>query len=121
LPTGRREVLASAADTPFVPNVGELYWVATQILLLPDPKEWRPAVVVERPSGPFGRVHVVTRTTDTTRKGVEHQPVAELGLRLPGVFWRYSTAEARMWTPGTCRLMGMLDAVTLRRVMVRFA
>lgn len=113
--------MASTADAPFVPNVGELYWVCTEIMLLPDPKEWRPAVVVERSAGPFGRVHVVTRTTDTTRKGIEHQPVAALGLRHPGVFWRYSSAEARMWTPRNCRLMGMLDTVTLRRVMARFA
>jgi hypothetical protein len=107
-------------DDPFVPSIGELYLVRTDILLLPDPKPWRPAVVIERPAGPFGRVHLVTRTTETTRKGVEHPAVPALGLDLTGVFWRYSSAEAMAWTRRNCRLLGLLDTVTLRRVMARF-
>jgi hypothetical protein len=90
-------------------------------MLLPDPKEWRPVVVIERPAGLVGRVHVVTRTTDTTRKGVDHPPMPALGLQSPGVFWRYTSAEAVSWTPRNCRLLGMLDPVTLRQVLERFA
>lgn len=79
-------------------------------------------VVIERPAGLVGRVHVVTRTTDTTttRKGVDHPPMPALGLHAPGVFSRYSSAEAVSWTLRNCQLLGMLDSVTLRRVLARF-
>jgi len=110
----------SSADDPFVPSIGEIYLVRTEIMLLPDPKERRPAVVIERPAGPVGRVHVVTRTTDTTRKGVAHPPTPALGLQSAGVFWRYTSTEAASWTPRNCRLLGILDPLTLRRILERF-
>lgn len=112
--------MTSGVDDPFQPAIGELYLVRTAILLLPDPKTWRPAVVIERSSGASGRVFVVTRTTDTKKKGIEHPPAPTLRLTEQGVFWRYSSAEARMWTKRNCKLRGVLDTVTLHRVLKRF-
>lgn len=37
-PVGLGEVVSPSLDDPFIPSVGELYLVRTEILLLPDPK-----------------------------------------------------------------------------------
>ncbi len=107
-------------DDPFVPLVGELYWVNTQILWSGDREPTRPLVVIEVPSEGLGRIAVVTRTSDTTRKGVSHDPVPELGLNRPGVFADFGSTESVLWTPRNVRRLGVLESEILAKVMERF-
>jgi mRNA-degrading endonuclease toxin of MazEF toxin-antitoxin module len=107
-------------DEPFMPVVGDLYWVNTQILWSGDRKPTRPVVVVETPAEDLGRIAVVTRTTDTTRKGVPHDPVPELGLHRPGVFADFGSTESVLWTLRNVRRLGVLASDVLAKVMERF-
>jgi hypothetical protein len=91
--------VADPRDQPFLPVLGDLYWVSTIILWSGDRKPTRPVVVIEVPPDLFGRIAVVTRTTDTTRKGVTHDPMPEIGLGKSGVFADYASTEAMLWTP----------------------
>ena len=112
--------LHDPADGPFLPVEGELYWVSTAILWGGDRKSTRPVVVIEASSGRVTRIVVVTRTTDTRRKGVPHQPMPEIGLTRPGVFADLRSAERMLWTPrNTCRL-GALPQDVFNDVMRRF-
>ncbi|HEY7873839.1 MAG TPA: hypothetical protein VIG64_01835 [Actinomycetota bacterium] len=107
-------------DEPFMPAVGDLYWLNTQILWSGDRKPTRPVVVIETPAEEPGRIAVVTRTTDTTRKGVPHDPVPELGLRRPGVFADFASTESLLWTLRNVRRLGVLASDVLAKVMERF-
>lgn len=105
---------------PFIPIVGDLYWVTTRIFWSGDRKPTRPVVVIEVPSDGLGRIAVVTRTTDLARKGIPHDPVPELGLNRPGVFADFGSTEALLWTPrNVCRL-GSLANDVLTKIMERF-
>jgi hypothetical protein len=112
--------VANPLDQPFLPVQGDLYWVRTIILWSGDRKPTRPVVVIEVPSDLFGRIAVVTRTTDTTRKGVAHDPVPEIGLAKPGVFADYASTEATLWTPRNVQRLGALPAPVFANVVDRF-
>jgi hypothetical protein len=107
-------------DQPFLPVLGDLYWVSTVILWSGDKKPTRPVVVIEVPSDLFGRIALVTRTSDTTRKGVAHDPMPEIGLAKPGVFADYASTEAILWTPRNVQRLGALPAPVLANVLDRF-
>lgn len=68
-----------------LPEVGELYWVDA-FLFLGDPERDRPVVVVEAPRDHLDRVSVITRTHDTSVKGVLHPADPKNGCNKPGVF-----------------------------------
>jgi hypothetical protein len=112
--------VADPLDQPFLPVLGDLYWVSTVILWSGDRKPTRPVVIIEVPSDLFGRIAVVTRTTDTTRKGVAHDPMPEIGLDKPGVFADYTSTEALLWTPRNVQRLAALPAPMLANVLDRF-
>jgi mRNA-degrading endonuclease toxin of MazEF toxin-antitoxin module len=106
-------------DVPFLPAVGDLYWVETIIFWSGDWKPTRPVVVLESPSNRFGRIIMVTRTSDTARKGVFHDAMPEIGLSRPGVFRNLVSAAASVWTPRNVRRLGQLPAATFDKIMDR--
>jgi len=112
--------IADPLDEPFLPTIGDLYWVQTIILWSGDKKSRRPVVVIEAPRDRFGRVFMVTRTSDTTRKGVPHEAMPGIGLSKPGVFVRFASAEASLWTPRNVQRLAPLPADVLAKVMGRF-
>jgi mRNA-degrading endonuclease toxin of MazEF toxin-antitoxin module len=99
---------------------GELYLVSTAILWGGDRKPTRPVIVIEAPQGRMTRIVVVTRTTDTRRKGVPHQPMPEIGLTKPGVFADLRSAEQMLWTPRNACRLGTLPQDVFSDVMRRF-
>jgi mRNA-degrading endonuclease toxin of MazEF toxin-antitoxin module len=112
--------LDDPADEPFLPVEGELYWVSTKIFWGGDSKPTRQVVVIEAPSDRITRIAVVTRTTDTSRKGVLHQPMPEIGLTKPGVFADLRSTEKMLWTPRNARRLGTLAEDVFNEVMRRF-
>jgi hypothetical protein len=107
-------------DSPYLPDVGELYWVDTTILDAYDKKPRRPALVLVVPAELTGRITLATRTSDTARSGVRHDPDPALGLRLEGVFHYLRTAEAQLWTPGHVTYMDRVDPQLLADVLQDF-
>lgn len=112
--------LSDPLDEPFLPGLGTLYWAHTIILWSGDRKLTRPVVVIEVPKDRFGRVMVVTRTSDTTRKGVQHDAMPGIGLSKPGVFVRLASTEASLWTPRNVQPLGALPDEVFAAVMGRF-
>jgi hypothetical protein len=100
-----------------LPEVGDVYWVATEILDAYDIEPRRPAVVVLVPATLDGRITVVTRTTRPGIPGVPHDPDPNLGLRKPGTFFYVRTAEARLWKRPHVEWMGTLDEEVLRLII----
>jgi hypothetical protein len=105
---------------PFLPVVGEVYWVATEILDRRDEKPRRPAVVIKVPASLNGRVVVVTRTTDLDAPGVPHGASPELDLDVEGVFAQLRTAEARLWYKPNVEWLGPLGKFLLEKVIEEF-
>jgi mRNA-degrading endonuclease toxin of MazEF toxin-antitoxin module len=115
-----RVTLADLQSTPFLPVEGELYWVQTIILWSGDRKATRPVVVIATPATTLGRVQVVTRTTDLSRKGVPHEAMPEAGLTKCGVFADLRSSEATLWTPQNARKLGVLPSPVFYKVQERF-
>lgn len=102
---------------PYLPEVGDVYWVATEILDAYDIEPRRPAVVVQVPESLNGRITVVTRTTQPGKPGVPHDPDPDLDLQKPGTFSYVRTAEARLWKRPHVEWMGTLDEDVLKSVI----
>lgn len=102
---------------PYLPVVGDVYWIATEILDGYDVEPRRPAVVVQVPSTVDGRITVVTRTSQPGVPGVSHDPDPDLGLDKPGTFSYLRTAEARLWKRPQVEWMGMLDENLLKLII----
>jgi hypothetical protein len=113
-------ILRDPSNEPFLPMEGELYWISTVILWGGDRKPTRPVVVIEAPPSRLARIAVVTRTTDTMRKGVPHRPIPEIGLTRPGVFADLRSAEKVLWTPRNACKLGVLPQEVFNDVMRRF-
>jgi mRNA-degrading endonuclease toxin of MazEF toxin-antitoxin module len=107
-------------DEPFLPEIGDLCWANSEIFWSGDKKPTRPVVVIETPADGLGRIAVVKRTTDTTRKGVPHDPMPEVGLNKPGVFADFTSTEALLWTPRNVRRLGKLSEEVLAKILERF-
>lgn len=107
-------------DVPFLPVTGEVYRICTVIVQPPDQHDTRPVVVVSSPRDLFGRVTFVSRTSDTSAKGIAHSRTRELNLTKDGVFDRLRSTEAQLWTPRNVTRLGVLDADTLAAVVGRF-
>jgi hypothetical protein len=112
--------LLGPEDTPFLPGEGELYWVQTIILWSGDRKPTRPVVVIEAPMTSLGRIQVVTRTTDVSRRGVRHEAMPEAGLTKCGVFADLGSTEATLWTPRNARKLGSLPPSVFCKVQEWF-
>jgi hypothetical protein len=110
------EVVA-AFDCPYLPTVGDVFHISTDILDNVDVHPFRPGVVVEIPKDLTGSVHVVTRTTETWRSGVAHPPAPELRLYEPGVFAYLRHADAYLWKREKVEFRGVLDSGTLTKVL----
>lgn len=104
-------------DEPQLPQVGELYWAETWIFGGSDPKPERPCVVVREPTSMTDLVVVITRTSDTDRRGVQHPPDSSLDLNKAGVFSlrHLRSAEARLFV-AAAELAGPLPEPYLTQV-----
>ena len=112
-------VIPHLTSDPYLPEVGEVYWVDTAILQGAD-KPFRPALVLWVPPSVTGRITVATRTSAAGAAGVPHPAAPELGLKKDGVFSRIRSAEARLWTPGNVRYLGLVDASLTAAVQREF-
>jgi mRNA-degrading endonuclease toxin of MazEF toxin-antitoxin module len=117
---GMMNKVVDPLDEPFLPMVGDLYWVNTIIFWSSDRKRTRPVVVIESPPDRFGRIMMVTRTSDTTCKGVFHDAMPEIGLTKPGVFRSLASTAASLWTPRNVRRLGPLPAATFDKIVDRY-
>ena len=106
-------------DESFIPDIGIVYWVDTTILNLNDPETQRPVVVMTAPQTTTGTIRVATRST-TESNGIPHPRSSELGLTKPGWFSRRASVQCQLWTPGTARSTGLLEADIFAAVCARF-
>lgn len=109
----------AAASAPYIPDVGRLYWLGSELLDPGDPEERRPGVVISVPGTVYGTVNVVTRSS-TDGYGVAHDEERVLGLNRPGHFSRLLPVQCQLWTPECVESSGMLDEDTLAWVLLRF-
>jgi hypothetical protein len=108
-------------DDPYLPAVGEVYWVDSTIIHPRDKKNDRPVLVVDVPSTLTGRITMVTRTTNEDRTpGVPSPAVSELGLNKPGVWGYVRSAEVSLWTPSMVEYRGSVELAVLVAVRKAF-
>lgn len=94
------------------PVRGGLYQVRTALLSGTDPKPTRPVVVIALPPVGLPDVPVITRTSDTSERGVFHPRNLALGLSKDGVFgYRYlrSIDERYFRVTDAVAFLGMLE------------
>jgi hypothetical protein len=114
--------LKAEQGEPFLPKVGELYLINTDIYWIgTDPAAARPAVVVcvPPPSVKHSPIRVVTRTSQKVQ-GVPHPADRTLRCDRDGVFSRPVSVEQHMWTRRNVELLGELGDPYLTQVMERF-
>jgi hypothetical protein len=109
----------AATSQPYIPDVGRLYWLESELLDPHDPEERRPGVVVSAPETLFGTVNVAMRST-TDGYGVAHDQCHDLGLGKAGHFSRLRPVQCQLWTPDAARSSELLDAETFAWVLRRF-
>jgi len=94
------------------PVRGGLYRVDTVLLSGTDPKPTRPVVVLALPPAGLPDVHVLTRTSDTSERGIRHPRNPALGLSKDGVFgFRYLRGidVKHFANAGAVTYLGMLE------------
>ena len=106
---------------PFIPEVGDVYLVNTILYSASDPAAVRPAVVLEADPNPFRPIRVVTRTSDTSVRGVAHPAESALGLERDGVWSDLTSVEQGRWREPDVRRLGTLREDVLGRVRARFS
>lgn len=116
-PGGKQRPGGTGDGGPFMPQVGEVYQVKTDIYMTFDPKAERPCVVVAIPMAPHQRIGIVTRTSDTDVDGVAHSADPSLNLNLDGVFSGYNSVEQQLWTSANVRYLGILPDPWLTSVL----
>lgn len=109
----------AATTQPYIPDVGRLYWLESELLDPRDPEDRRPGVVVSAPDTVFGTVIVATRST-TDGFGVAHDQRHDLGLGKAGHFSRLLPVQCQLWTPESVRSSELLDTETFSWVLLRF-
>jgi hypothetical protein len=108
---------------PFLPVVGQVYLVNTNIFTLGnDPAAARPAVVVAVPADPGSRfpIALATRTSKPVPGGVKHPADPALKLEYDGVFADSASVEQQLWRPENVVLRGTLPEPYLSDVLRRF-
>lgn len=101
-------------DEPYLPSVGEVYWVYSTIIHPKDKKNDRPVLVVEVPVTLSGRITIVTRTSNEERTPGFPSPIdATLGLNKPGAWGYLRSAEANLWTPSMVQYLGVVELSVL--------
>lgn len=117
-PAGRLDLNATSGAQPVV---GGLYRVDTVLLSVHDPKRRRPAVVIALPPYGLPDLPVLTRTSDTTVRGIPHPRNPGLGLSKDGVFgYAYlRRIDARHFTasPHAVVFLGMLEQEYFAKVL----
>lgn len=103
---------------PYLPLVGEIYWVMSLLYSPSDPAPARPAVVVFVPAvaTPTARIRIVTRTSETV-PGIAHPRDLANGLSYDGTFSELGSVLASSWRSGNVRPAGTLVEPFLGRVM----
>jgi len=106
---------------PFVPQVGDVYLVNTILYSASDPASARPAVVLEADPNPHRLIRVVTRTSDTSVRGVAHRADRALGLERDGVWSDLTSVQQDRWREPDVRRLGTLREDVLKGVRARFS
>jgi len=108
---------------PFLPAVGQVFWVSSLLYSSSDPAPGRPAVVLLVPAvvSPTARIQIVTRTHDTAVAGVQHGAELFPTLDLPGVFSQLTSCLVSSWRPGNVLRAGSLSASVFAQVEERFS
>lgn len=103
------------------PVIGGLYRIDTVLLSGYDPKPRRPAVVIARPPYGLSDLPVLTRTSDSTVRGIDHPRNLALRLTKDGVFgYQYlRRIDARHFTasPHAVVFLGMLEEEYFAKVL----
>lgn len=99
-----------------LPRSGEVYKVAGHIQDPCDKKPNRRALVVWVPGDLNGRVRLVTRTSDTDRKGVPSPTDPAMGFDRAGVWGHYRSVDARLWVPPDVVYVGELDPAVVDEI-----
>lgn len=118
-PTRRPPGSSAVASATVLPIVGGLYRIDTILLSAYDPKPKRPAVVLAMPAYGTTDVRVLTRTSDTTQRGVQHPKSRSLGLTKDGVFaYKFLRSLDQKCFSDTTRVvyLGMLEPVYFQKV-----
>lgn len=105
---------------PFIPAVGEVYWVDTLLYTASDPAPRRPAVVVDVPEPAHSPIRIATRTTNLEVRGVPHPAQPQWGLG-EGVFSDLNLVTKNEWCSPRVTLIGSLDNETMDSIRDRFS
>jgi mRNA-degrading endonuclease toxin of MazEF toxin-antitoxin module len=106
---------------PYLPGVGEVYWVDSSIIHPDDRRPDRPVLVVQVPASVNGRLTIVVRTSTQDRApGIASPEDPELGLDQPGAWSYLRSVEAYLWTPSVVEFRGTVDLAVLRAVREEF-
>ena len=105
---------------PFIPAVGELYWVDTLLYTASDPAPRRPAVVVDVPEPAHSPIRIATRTTNLKVRGVPHPAQPQWGLE-EGVFSDLNLVKKDEWCSPRVTSIGALDNETMDSIRDRFS
>lgn len=113
-----RAYVKTGADGPVV---GGLYLVDTVLLSAYDPKPRRPAVVIALPPYGLSDPPVLTRTSDTSIRGVQHPRNPALQLSKDGVFGyqylRHLNIGHFTASPHAVVFLGMLEEEYFAKVL----
>lgn len=108
-------------EEPYLPEVGEVYWVNSTITTQEDQKPGRPMLVMKVPEDTGGIIDVVTRTSKTQhRPGVPSAIDPALRLDKPGVWGYPRKAYAFLWTPSMVEWRGKATEELLEQVREEF-
>lgn len=105
---------------PFIPVVGELYWVDTLLYTASDPAPRRPAVVVDVPERAHSPIRIATRTTNLKVRGAPHPAQPQWGLE-EGVFSDLNLVKKDEWCSPRVTSIGSLDNETMDSIRDRFS
>ena len=85
-----------------------------------DKKYNRRAVVALVPRDVSGRITIITRTTNLTRRGV-HSPIdLSMDLDEEGVWGYYRTVDARLWVPPDVQYLATLPPAEVDKICRKF-
>lgn len=104
-----------AADEPYVPDIGRLYWLEKPLLDPQDPEAARPGAVLAISDD--GNVITVAQRSSSEQKGEFHPKDRDHGLNKDGWFSRLRSVQSVLWTPSNAHSVDLvLDEPTLAYV-----
>jgi hypothetical protein len=114
-------VVIFPANPPIqLPIFGEVYKVHGDIQIPIDKKWDRRAVVVGVPLDLYGRIRIVTRTSNIECSGVPSPEDLALDFDRPGVWGNYRSVEASLWVEPDVKPLGVLDPAIVMEICKYF-